>query len=213
MSIRAGDIVGDREKGRVTHDHISKTHVDTINDASGGHQSASTPGFADVASGAIAGTESEKRMGIIQGFKTYPKAVGWSILLSTAIVMEGYDVTLLPNLFDTGSFQRKFGVPDGKGGYQVEASWQSGLTNGANVGEIIGLFITGLVAERVGYRWTMITSLTLVAGFIFIAFFAQNLQMLLAAEILCGIPWGVFQTCTYRSPRPVTIPSKTDYLQ
>ena len=196
MSITAGDMVGDREKGRAAHNNVSNTHIETANDASGGHQPASAPGFVDVASGAIAGTESEKRMGIIQGFKTYPKAVGWSILLSTAIIMEGYDVTLLPNLFNQASFQHRFGVPDGKGGYQVEAAWQSGLTNGANVGEIIGLFITGLVAERVGYRWTMITSLALVAGFIFIAFFTQNLPTLLIAEIFCGIPWGVFQTRT-----------------
>lgn len=32
--------------------------------------------------------------------------------------------------------------------------------------------------------------------FIFITFFAQNLPMLLVGEILCGLPWGVFQTIT-----------------
>lgn len=36
----------------------------------------------------------------------------------------------------------------------------------------------------------------LVLAFIFIVFFAQNLPMLLAGEVLLGIPWGVFQTIT-----------------
>jgi SP family general alpha glucoside:H+ symporter-like MFS transporter len=35
-----------------------------------------------------------------------------------------------------------------------------------------------------------------MVAFIFIVFFAENLPMLLAGEILCGIPWGVFQTLT-----------------
>ena len=195
MSINVGDMVGDREKQRNTPGAPGKVHhVGDISQTNEPGRHSITPDFADVASGAIAGTESEKRLGIIQGFKLYPKAVGWSILLSTAIIMEGYDVTLLPNLFAFPPFQQKYGEPAGDGTYQLTPAWQSGLTNGANVGEIIGLFITGLVAERIGYRWTMIASLFLVICFIFIAFFAQNVQMLLAAEILCGIPWGVFQT-------------------
>ena len=48
------------------------------------------PGITEVTDGAIAGTEAEKRMGISEGIRTYPKAIAWSILLSTAVVMEGY---------------------------------------------------------------------------------------------------------------------------
>lgn len=42
----------------------------------------------------------------------------------------------------------------------------------------------------------MIGALTLMIAFIFVPFFSQNLPTLLAGEILCGIPWGVFQTLT-----------------
>ena len=45
-------------------------------------------------------------------------------------------------------------------------------------------------AEKWGYRKVMAGSLVATIGFIFLFFFATNLQMLLAAEILCGIPWG-----------------------
>lgn len=64
------------------------------------------------------------------------------------------------------------------------------------MGEIIGLFINGWVSERFGYRYTIMTCLVLVAAYTAIFFTAQNVQTLLVAEILCGIPWGVFQTLT-----------------
>jgi SP family general alpha glucoside:H+ symporter-like MFS transporter len=42
----------------------------------------------------------------------------------------------------------------------------------------------------------MMASLTMMIAFIFIPFFAQNLQTLLIGDILQGVPWGVFQTMT-----------------
>lgn len=84
--------------------------------------------------------------------------------------------------------------PDGT--YGLSAAWQAGLANGINVGEIIGLFVNGIVAERYGYRKTMIFSLFATIAFIFVSFFAPNAQTLLVGEILLGIPLGVFQTLT-----------------
>jgi MFS transporter, SP family, general alpha glucoside:H+ symporter len=52
------------------------------------------------------------------------------------------------------------------------------------------------VSERFGYRWTLLVCLVALSAFITLFFVAQNVQTLLAAEILCGIPWGVFQTIT-----------------
>lgn len=141
-------------------------------------------------------TDKEHKMTLLQGIRLYPKAVGWSILISTCICMEGYDVCLLSNFYGFPQFNRKYGeqLPDGQ--YQVPAHWQAGLSNGANVGEIIGLFINGYVSERFGYRYTVMTCLTLVIAFTAIFFTAQNVIALEVAEILCGIPWGVFQTLT-----------------
>ena len=58
---------------------------------------------------------------------------------------------------------------------------------------MIGLFINGYVSERFGYRWTLLGSLIWLTGFIALFFTADNVLTLLAAEILCGIPWGIFQ--------------------
>ncbi|KAJ4864473.1 sugar transporter domain-containing protein [Trichoderma breve] len=131
-----------------------------------------------------------------RGIKLYPKAIAWSMIISTCIVMEGYDISLVNNFYAFPQFNEKYGelYPDGK--YQVPARWQSGLSNGATVGEIIGLFINGFVSERFGYRKTVMGCLVLVAAFTAIFFTAPNIQTLLVAEILCGIPWGIFQTIT-----------------
>ncbi|KAH8695585.1 hypothetical protein BGW36DRAFT_398784 [Talaromyces proteolyticus] len=115
-------------------------------------------------------------MTIWQAVCLYPKAIGWSVLLSTAIVMEGYDV--------------RYGMRQSDGAYQITALWQAGLSNGANVGEILGLFINDIVSERYGYRRTMLASLAASVDFIFIPFFAQNIVSLEVRDILMGMPWG-----------------------
>jgi SP family general alpha glucoside:H+ symporter-like MFS transporter len=58
------------------------------------------------------------------------------------------------------------------------------------------LFINGWASEKFGYRYTILVCLTLVAAWTAIFFTAQSVVSLLIAEILCGIPWGVFQTLT-----------------
>jgi SP family general alpha glucoside:H+ symporter-like MFS transporter len=145
---------------------------------------------------ARAAAAKEQSMTLLQGIKLYPKAIAWSMIISTCIVMEGYDVSLVNNFYAFPQFNQKYGelFPNGK--YQVPARWQSGLSNGATVGEIIGLFINGFVSERFGYRKTVMGCLVLVAAFTAIFFTAPNIQTLLVAEILCGIPWGIFQTIT-----------------
>ncbi|KAI8243386.1 Maltose permease [Colletotrichum sp. SAR 10_96] len=146
-------------------------------------------------------SDKEQQMSLSQGIKLYPKAIAWSVLISTCIAMEGYDISLVSNFYAFPQFNRKYGVCNAAGDCEVPAPWQAGLSNGATVGEIIGLFINGWVSERFGYRWTVIICLMLVTAFTALFFTAQNVQTLLAAEILCGIPWGVFQTLciTYAS--------------
>ena len=50
-----------------------------------------------VIQGAKTATEKEQSMTLPQGIKLYPKAIAWSMLISTCIVMEGYDVCLINN--------------------------------------------------------------------------------------------------------------------
>ncbi|PYI22067.1 sugar transporter [Aspergillus japonicus CBS 114.51] len=156
----------------------------------------STGSAARIIHNAKAATDKERQMTLWQGVKLYPKAVAWSVLISTCIVMEGYDISLVNNFYAFPQFNRKYGELTADGSYQVPARWQSGLSNGAYVGEIIGLFINGWASERFGYRYTIMACLVLITAWTAIFFTAPNVQALLAAEILAGIPWGVFQTLT-----------------
>lgn len=51
----------------------------------------------DVIANARSAAAKEQRMTLWQGLKLYPKAVCWSLLISTCIVMEGYDISLVNN--------------------------------------------------------------------------------------------------------------------
>ncbi|CAI6334018.1 unnamed protein product [Periconia digitata] len=164
--------------------------------APGEHPFEVNKASAKVINDARLATDKEHTMTLMQGLRLYPKAIGWSVLISTCIAMEGYDVCLLSNFFGFPQFKKKYGsqLPDGS--YEISAAWQSGLSNGVTVGEIIGLMINGWVSERFGYRYTVIACLTLIIAFTAIFFTAQTVEHLLVAEILCGVPWGVFQTLT-----------------
>lgn len=61
-------------------------------------------------------------------------------------------------------------------------------------GQILGLFATGILADKFGYKKVMIGSMFWVIATVFILFFAENALMLLIAELLMGIPLGAFQT-------------------
>lgn len=38
-------------------------------------------------------------MGVWEAVKLYPKAVAWSVLVSTALIMEGYDLVVIGSFF------------------------------------------------------------------------------------------------------------------
>ena len=162
------------------------------------------PDLEENTQAAKAATDNEHRMGLIESARLYPKAIMFSMIMSLGIIMEGYDTSLLGNFFAQPAFQLKFGHPADNGTNQVSAPWQAGLQNGAAIGEILGLFIGGIIAERFGYRKTLIGALIMLIGSIFICFFAVNIGMLFAGEILCGLPWGAFQTLTTTYAADVT---------
>ncbi|KAF4988861.1 hypothetical protein FGRMN_9503 [Fusarium graminum] len=150
-----------------------------------------------LASEAKVAAEAEHHMTLWQAVKTYPKAIGWSVLLSTTLIMEGYDLALLGNLYASPVFNQKFGTYNAeKEKYAVSAAWQSGLSNGARAGEIIGLILAGWASDRYGYKMTTVGALILMIAFVFVLFFAPNIKILILGEVLCGIPWGAFQSVT-----------------
>ncbi|KAH6695460.1 general substrate transporter [Plectosphaerella plurivora] len=139
--------------------------------------------------------EEEHDLSLREAIRRYPRAVFWSVLVSTSIIMEGYDIVLIGSFYASPAFRRYYGeFLDRTGTYEITAAWQAGLSNAVSVGTIIGAFANGHFTHKFGYRKVLLASLISICGFIFISFFSPNLPVLLVGQFLCGIPWGVFAT-------------------
>ena len=177
------------------HDPENRIRITRSNDDLFHGLSAAIPSLRRLSVEARAATKAEHAMTFIRGCRLYPKAMLWSLVLSMTIVMEGYDLTLINSFYAFPVFRRSYGqplnpeAPPDQRDYQISPAWQSGLTNAAVSGEILGLMFNGFLTDRFGYHKTMVFTLIWMSLFVFIAFFAINIQMLLAAQVLCGLPW------------------------
>jgi SP family general alpha glucoside:H+ symporter-like MFS transporter len=132
--------------------------------------------------------------------------------------MEAYCVFLMGNFIALPAFAREYGVYDAAADeWVIETAWQSALQMGGPIGAIIGVVIAGPITSRIGYRWAFISNLMLLNCFIFVFYFANSLPVMLAAQLLEGIPWGVFIAnspayCSEIVPIPLRAPA-TQMLQ
>ncbi|KAM0330484.1 hypothetical protein ACHAQA_003428 [Verticillium albo-atrum] len=150
----------------------------------------------DLIEAAVAASDAESLLPRKELFSRYWPAAVYSMLLSLALVMEGMDVGLINNFFAHPAYLERFGWPDVDGKQHISTQWQGAIGAGNNVGSIIGLLINGYLQARFGSRRVYMGAMVLMGCTIFILFFSVNVQMLLAGNIICGIPWGIFQTLT-----------------
>ena len=153
-----------------------------------------TPGMVRQLASDVAILEEEKSMSLFEALRRYPKAAAWSVFLSTAVIMEGYDIGLLGSFYGFPAFKKKYGDHIGPDKYNISAAWQSGLTQAMHCGQIIGLMINGWATERFGLKKTQCAALVFMSGFIFLQYFAPSIGVLCVGEALIGIPLGVFLT-------------------
>lgn len=139
-------------------------------------------------------TQTEHTTSVWQGIKTYRKAVFWSIIVSSSVIMEGYDTTLIGSFFAYPAFREKYGTYSAAAGWQLSAQWQAGISDIQAVGNLIGALANGYFTDKYGHRKVMMVNLVLMTGFVFITFFAPNVTTLLIGAFFCSIPWGVFAT-------------------
>lgn len=141
-------------------------------------------------------SRDEKDMTIMEAIKASKKAIFWSLVISTCVIMEGYDTNLLGNFYAYPTFQRKYGdyvgvKPQTPSGYSLTAGWQSGLGQGSGCGSIMGTIINGWLITAFGPRRVLLWTLSVMTCFLFIVFFAPNKPVLLVGEILLGFEWGI----------------------
>lgn len=110
--------------------------------------------------------------------------------------MESYDVFLVNNFLGLTAFVTRFGVRDPSNtvndGYVIPYKWQSSLSVSGQLGALIGVMIAGPLTSWIGYRWATIIGLMSLNAFIFIMYFAESLPVFFAAQIIEGLPWGIF---------------------
>ena len=68
---------------------------------------AEFPDYEQLVSETRAAQEAEHDMTFFQAVKRYPKAIGFSVIISLAIVMEGYDLSLMATFFAQPQFQQR----------------------------------------------------------------------------------------------------------
>lgn len=154
------------------------------------------------ASDAREASREEREAGLWESVRANRRAVAWSMIISMAIVMEGYDTSLLLAFFGYPTFARRYGnyYPD-IDEYQLTGAWQAALSNAATVGVIVGGIMNGWASARYGYKNTMLVSLIFLTGFIFIPFFASSAPVLLVGEFLCRSD-RIVLTGPFPSPGP-----------
>lgn len=166
----------------------------------------------NLSSEAAQATQDEHRMPLLSAFQLYPKAIGWSAAISLAIIMEGYDTALINGFYAFPEFLHKYGDLQKNGTYEMSTTWQTAFSNASSSGSIIGLFMNGIVTQKLGYRRTMMTALAFLAAFISLSFFATNRRLLLSGQVLCGVSWGVFSTLTTTYAAEILPTSLRGYL-
>jgi SP family general alpha glucoside:H+ symporter-like MFS transporter len=181
-------------------------------------------------------TSKEHNLSVRQGIKAYKKAIGWSILLSSAVIMEGYDtilVGLTSHHASTSALTSRLDLIWGSDRSTTllvirllmasPRSLHHGRVQVCNM-----IFISTdrhslewsvhwrdhwstthrlpgrLVRQQESHDWCYrphdrireSASDETADVKIFISFFGKTLPIQLVGQILCGIPWGVYQTVT-----------------
>ena len=107
--------------------------------------------------------------------------------------MESYDVFLIGSFVALPAFQKKYGLYDpGTKAYVIVPEWQSALQVSGQLGALIGVMLAGPLTSRIGYRWATLTGLILLNVFIFVFYYAESMPVIFVAQLLEGLPWGIF---------------------
>ncbi|WYZ39048.1 hypothetical protein EsH8_III_000962 [Colletotrichum jinshuiense] len=147
------------------------------------------PGAADAA--LAEAIRAEHNLTFSQAVKLYPAAIGWSAFVSIGVIMLAFDPQLLGNLYATPQFQRDFGY-EYQGSYIISAAWQTGLSMGNPVGQVVGALFAAYPMDWFGRKLTFTVCVVLTAAIVFIQFFARSLPVLLVGELLGGLVLGMY---------------------
>ncbi|WWC62290.1 uncharacterized protein I303_104886 [Kwoniella dejecticola CBS 10117] len=168
-------------------DYNEKGQVEHVNDVS------VTKGHNEMKADAMEAEKMEHQMTVLEAVRAYPMACFWAFIMSFTIIMESYDVFLIGNFIALPAFTQRFGFFDEvTQKWIIATKWQSALQMAGQLGALIGVFLAGPLTSRIGYKWATLVGLMLMNATIFIMFFADSLPVFFVAQLLEGLPWGIF---------------------
>lgn len=142
---------------------------------------------------AYEGTGQEHALGTMEAVRIYWKAVILTVVVTTSIIMRGYDASVAPSFIALPAFRNRYGYPVKGHGNQVPAQWQSALGVATVVGQVFGSYLITFPMDRYGRRLTLIVCLILTSAIIPMQAFAPSIQVLTAGEYIGGFILGSYQ--------------------
>ncbi|EEH49168.2 uncharacterized protein PADG_05247 [Paracoccidioides brasiliensis Pb18] len=136
-------------------------------------------------------TIAEHELDIRTALKLYPQAAAWSFFFSLGVIMTGYDPQVIGNLYGVPRFQEDFGYLF-KGKWIISAAWQSGLSMGSPIGQVVGSLAATYPMEWFGRKKTFAACVVITTSCVFIQFFARSLKVLIVGELLGGLVLGSY---------------------
>lgn len=159
----------------------------------------------------------EQNMSFPYAVKHYRAAVIWSTLMAATSILEGYEEGLVTNFLNYEPFSRLYcnshhtrqlAGPavdrggDGTPGSSLSGRWQMIISMGTSLGEIAGLLLAPALTKTLGYRYSTLLALLMVALFAVVPFLSSFVggsglarrSVFAAGHLLLGVPWGLLQS-------------------
>lgn len=105
--------------------------------------------------------------------------------------MSSFDAQVLGKIYATPAFQRDFGYKY-HGKYIIPAAWQTGLSMGLPIGQVVGALGAGLPLEWYGQKRPLGFCVVGTICCVFIQFFSPSIHVLLVGELLAGLILGFY---------------------
>jgi len=142
----------------------------------------------------------------VQAIRVYWRAFLWSVFMSLAAMLAGYDAQIGGGLLSVPIFRRDFGY-ESDGSYLLPAKWQSTFNCVSSIGAMFGGASLGYFSDRFGRRGSVLICSIISMGGIFIQFFTMPHKngQLLVGKLINGFAIGLYVSgassyCTELSP-------------
>lgn len=118
-------------------------------------------------------------------------------LFMVPCVMESYGLVLITGFFSVPQFKRHFQCFDSETNIddcEINLEYQILVVLASMVGQQVGLYQNGYLVDRRGCKMTLLVACILMIAGTFVTVFSTSWLSFILGTLVCGVPWGMFQT-------------------